>query len=305
MVSRIEFEDVFPEELPSGLPPIRGIEHQIDFMPREEIPNRLAYRTNPKESKELQKQVEELLAKGYVRESMSPCVILVLLVPKKDGTMQIKEQLYANLKKCTFCMDKVIFLGFVVSGKGIEVDEDMVKAIREWPTPKSVSIGAVLMQERCPIAYFSEKLSGAALNYSTYDKEMYALVRALETWQHYLWLKEFVIYSDHESLKYLKSQNKLSKRHDKWSEFIESFPYVIQYKQGRNNVVADALSRRYTLFSILDAKLLGFEYVKELYVEHADFAKIYELCEHAAFDRFYRQDGFLFRKMSCVYQIAP
>ena len=48
------------------------------------------------------------------------------------------------------------------------------------------------MQEGCPIAYFSEELSGAALNYPTYDKEMYALVGALETCQHYLLPKEFV-----------------------------------------------------------------------------------------------------------------
>ena len=49
-------------------------------------------------------------------------------------------------------------------------------------------IGAVLMQERRPIAYFSEKLNGATLKYPTYDN---ALVRALQTWQHYLWPKEF------------------------------------------------------------------------------------------------------------------
>ena len=67
-----------------------------------------------------------------------------------------------------------------------------------------IGIGVVLMQEGRPIAYFSEKLSGAALNYPTYDKEMYALVRALENWQHYLWPKEFVIHTDHESLKHLK-----------------------------------------------------------------------------------------------------
>jgi hypothetical protein len=80
--------------------------------------------------------------------------------------------------------------------------------------------------------YFSEKLSGAALNYPTYDKELYALVRALETWQHYLWPKEFVIHTDHESLKHLKGQHKLNKRHARWVEFIETFPYVIRYKQG-------------------------------------------------------------------------
>ena len=69
------------------------------------------------------------------------------------------------------------------------------------------------MQEGRPIAYFSEKLSGAALKYPIYDKELYALVRALETWQHYLWPKEFVIHTDHEWLKHLRGQHKLNKRH--------------------------------------------------------------------------------------------
>uniref|UniRef100_A0A2N9H3I3 Uncharacterized protein n=1 Tax=Fagus sylvatica TaxID=28930 RepID=A0A2N9H3I3_FAGSY len=165
----------------SGLPPIRGIEHQIDFVPGATIPNRPAYRSNPEETKELQRQVEELLAKGHVRESMSPCAVPVLLVPKKDGTWRMcviaglsttlrfvvvyfddilvysksldehiehlhcvltvlrKEKLYANLKKCSFCLDKVVFLGYVVSGKGIAVDEEKVKAIKEWPTPKSIT----------------------------------------------------------------------------------------------------------------------------------------------------------------------
>ena len=50
-----------------------------------------------------------------------------------------KEKLFANLKKCTFCMDKLVFLGFVVSKKGIEVDEEKVKAIQEWPTPTTIS----------------------------------------------------------------------------------------------------------------------------------------------------------------------
>jgi len=49
------------------------------------------------------------------------------------------EQLYVNLKKCTFCMETIVFLGYVVIAQGIEMDEEKVKAIREWPTPKSVS----------------------------------------------------------------------------------------------------------------------------------------------------------------------
>lgn len=50
-----------------------------------------------------------------------------------------EERLYANKEKCTFCTDKVVFLGFVVSGQGVEVDEEKVKAIREWMPPQNVS----------------------------------------------------------------------------------------------------------------------------------------------------------------------
>jgi hypothetical protein len=49
-----------------------------------------------------------------------------------------------------------------------------------------IGLGGVLLQERKPAAYFSETLTGFVLNYSTYDKELYDLVRCLETWQHYL-----------------------------------------------------------------------------------------------------------------------
>ncbi|KAI5681855.1 hypothetical protein M9H77_03083 [Catharanthus roseus] len=82
-----EFKDVFLEEMPCGLPPLRGIEHQIDLVPGVVLPNRPAYRSPPKETEELRRQVEEFLSKGYVRESLSPCVAPVLLVLKKDGTM--------------------------------------------------------------------------------------------------------------------------------------------------------------------------------------------------------------------------
>ena len=77
------FQDVFLEELPHGLPPSRGIEHQIDFVLGAVIPNRPSYRSNPTETAELQRQVDDLLARGQVRESLSPCAVPV--VPKKTG----------------------------------------------------------------------------------------------------------------------------------------------------------------------------------------------------------------------------
>ena len=79
-----EYEDVFAQEVPLGLPPKRGIEHQIDIVPGASLPNQAAYRTNPKKTKEIQQQVEEFMRKGYVQECLSPCAVPVLLVPKKD-----------------------------------------------------------------------------------------------------------------------------------------------------------------------------------------------------------------------------
>jgi len=152
------------------------------------------------------------------------------------------------------------------------------------------------MQEEKPIAYFSEKLGGAQLNYPVYDKELYALVHVLETWQHYLWPKEFIIHSDQEALKYLKGQAKLNRRHAKWMEFIESFPYIVKYKKGKENIIADALSRKSVLLNQLEVKVPGLENIKELYAADLVFAEPYLKCqEEKGWDKYHLHDGFLFR----------
>ncbi|XP_071901056.1 uncharacterized protein [Coffea arabica] len=397
-----ELKYVFPEKLPKGLSPIRGIEHQIDFVPRAILSNRPAYRANPEETKKIQRQVDSLLEKDQVRESLSPCAIPIILVPKKEGTwrmctdcrainkitvkyrhpiprlddmleelhgaiiftkidlrsgyhqIRIKEddewkttfktnksldehveylrlvlsalrenRLFANMKKCVFCTPEVNFFGYIVGANGISVDPAKVKAIMEWPTPTNVSqvrsfhglasfyrrfvkdfstiaaplneiikknvgfqwgkeqeesfnkvkhlltsapilalpnfdlifevkcdasgigIGAVLHQNNRPLAYFSEKLSGGALNYPTYDKELYAVVCALEVWQHYLMPKEFVIHTDHESIKFLKGQDGAKKAEAVWAlhERIraqiekKNAQYAQHVNKGRKHVV--------------------------------------------------------------------
>ncbi|XP_071918798.1 uncharacterized protein [Coffea arabica] len=274
--SNQEYQDVFPEDIPNGLPPLRGIEHQIDFIPGSSLPNKAPYRTNPEETKEQQRQVEELLGKGWIQESLSPCAVPVLLVPKKDG----------GWRMCTDC--RAINAITVKYRHPIPRLDDMFDELH--------GIGAVLLQEGRPVAYFSEKLNGATLNYSTYDKELMALVRALQTWQHYLRPREFVLHTDHESLKHIKSQDKLSKRHARWITFIDSFTFVIKYKTGKTNVVADALSRRYALITTLDAKLLGFEFLKDLYATDSDFGEIFVSLPRHSREHYFISQGFLYYK---------
>jgi hypothetical protein len=84
--------------------------------------------------------------------------------------------------------------------------------------------------------------------------------------------------SDHESLKHIRGQEKLNKCHAKWVEFIESFSYIIKHKKGKKNVIADALSRHYTMLSQLDHKFFGLESIKELYATDVDLKDAYKNC---------------------------
>ncbi|GJS55187.1 RNA-directed DNA polymerase [Tanacetum coccineum] len=200
-----EFADVIPDDIPFGLPAMRDIQHCIDFIPGSGMLNRLAYRMNPKEFAELQRQVTEFMEKGLIRESMSPCAVPALLVPKHGGTFQM-------------CIDSRALNKITIT---------------------------VLSQNLRLIAFFSEKLNDARRKYSTYDKEFYAIVHSLDIWRHCLLSNKFVLFSDHKGLKFINGQHKLKSRHAKWVEFILAFSFNIGHKVGSNNQVADALSRRY------------------------------------------------------------
>ncbi|XP_059441888.1 uncharacterized protein LOC132174213 [Corylus avellana] len=84
-----KFPVVIPKELPSGLLPMKDIHYHIDLVPGYVLPNKAAYRMNPREHEKLQRQVDELITKGLVRESMNPCAVPTLLVLKKDGSWRM------------------------------------------------------------------------------------------------------------------------------------------------------------------------------------------------------------------------
>ncbi|PKA45571.1 hypothetical protein AXF42_Ash021624 [Apostasia shenzhenica] len=161
-----------------------------------------------------------------------------------------------------------------------------------------VSIGGVLSQENHHIAFFSEKLNEAKQKYSTYDKEFYVVVQALRYWQHYLLPQEFVLFSDHEALRYLNSQKKLNSRHAKWVEFLQKYTFVLKLKAGIKNKVADALSRRVSLLFTMSVEVLGFDKLTESYKDCPDFGVIYAAVKEGQsreFTDFLIQDGYLFR----------
>ena len=154
---------------------------------------------------------------------------------------------------------------------------DFTKVFEITCDASSVGIGGVLSQEKHPVAYFSEKLNDAKQRYSTYDKEFYAVVQALRYWRHYLLPQEFVIYSDHEALKYLNSQKKLNSRHGRWVEFLQNYTYVLKHKARVENRVAYALSRHRTLLFVMSTEMAGFEKIKDTYESCPDFGNIYSL----------------------------
>ncbi|PKU62072.1 RNA-directed DNA polymerase [Dendrobium catenatum] len=158
-------------------------------------------------------------------------------------------------------------------------------------------VGAVLMQLDRPVEYFSEKLCPARQKWSVYEQELYAVVRALKQWEHYLLHQDFVLHSDHKALQYINNQKLLNRMHARWIMFLQRFTFVLKHKSGSQNRVADALSRQSSLLVQLKTEITGLQCLQELYPSDKDFSQVWAACkEQPSVDHYAIRHGYLFRQ---------
>src|SRR5215510_3948011 len=146
------------------------------------------------------------------------------------------------------------------------------------------AVGAVLTQtegtETRPVAFESRKLNSAERNYSTYEKEMLAIINALRVWRPYLLGKRFIVHTDHCPLSHKLNSKYSSNRLNKWTNFMNEFDICIKYKPGKENVVADALSRRHdyeesyvNLISVINCSMKFLKHLSDHYINDKELGK--------------------------------
>ncbi|KAH8386070.1 hypothetical protein KR093_007572, partial [Drosophila rubida] len=142
-------------------------------------------------------------------------------------------------EKTKFFKESVEFLGFIVTRDGARTDPEKVRAIQEYVEPKSLFALRSFLGLASYYRAFSES------HYATNERELLAIVWALGKLQHYLYgTREINIFTDHQPLTFAVSERNTNAKIKRWKAFIEEHNARIHYKPGKENFVADALSRQ-------------------------------------------------------------
>ena len=136
------------------------------------------------------------------------------------------------------------------------------------------NIGAVLQQDGHVVAYESKRQHDAKLHSGVYEKELLVVIHALTNWKHLLLGADFVVKTDHQSLRYFLTQTKLSKKHFKWANLLSMFHFQIVYVPGVQNRTTDALSRRPQVHNIAIAYHQDLQDMQSQNAEDLDFGEI-------------------------------
>lgn len=135
--------------------------------------------------------------------------------------------------------------------------------------------------------------------------KFYAIVQAVKHWRHYLFHKDFVLYTDHDALKHLSSQGKVSSRHASWIAYLQQFTFVIKHTSGASDRVADALSRRHSLLAVIHSSVQGFDTFVDLYATDPFFGPIFEAASEGRSADYTTHEGFLFRGTQlCIHECS-
>ncbi|MCO5555239.1 hypothetical protein L7F22_008783 [Adiantum nelumboides] len=156
------------------------------------------------------------------------------------------------------------------------------------------SIGAILMQEGRVVAYESRILQGPEKTMQVYEKEQQAVIHALLSWKHYLLGADFVVQTDHQTLRYFLTQAKLSEKHMRWANILSMFHFQIVHVEGKKNVVANALSRKPQISALSIPYHHELDDMREQYANDEDFARAFEqLMDGQRHEHYLLKDGFM------------
>ncbi|GLB41115.1 putative retrotransposable element tf2 155 kda protein type 1-like [Lyophyllum shimeji] len=139
-----------------------------------------------------------------------------------------------------------------ITSKPVLIFPDDDRPFRVEADSSDFATGAVLSQQSPedekwhPVAFYSKSLNAVERNYEIHDKEMLAIIRALEEWRHFLEgaRHKVEIYTDHKNLQYFLTAKKLNRRQARWSLYLANFNFVLHHRPGRSMGKPDALSRR-------------------------------------------------------------
>lgn len=104
-------------------------------------------------------------------------------------------------------------------------------------------MGAILTQNKHPIAYFSQALGVRGQAKSIYEKELMAIVLAIQKWRHYLIGRHFVVWTDQRSLGFILEQREVGIEYQNWASELLGYDFEVHFKPGKQNNAADAFSR--------------------------------------------------------------
>ena len=220
-----------------GMTEVKFLGHRISSGETAPLPEKTAcVRDFPRPTSKKQLQSFIGLAGFYKRFVPMFAVILVplynLLRKGVEWSWGDKEEAaFAEIKR-KLCSQSVV-LRLPDTEKSFEVSTDA----------SDFGLGAVLTQEGRVVEFASRRLSRSEENYSAFDRELLAVVWALEKWRFYLFGRAFVVYTDHRPLTYLQSVRNPKGRMARWIARLQEFTFEVRYRPVLENKVADCLSR--------------------------------------------------------------